>query len=29
VYYTVDAGNDEIIILSIQHPSRQREFENA
>lgn len=29
VYYTVDAGNDEVIILSIQHPSRQREFENA
>lgn len=29
VYYTVDAAHDEIVILSIQHPSRQREFENA
>jgi plasmid stabilization system protein ParE len=29
VYYTVDASNAEIVILSIQHPSRKREFENA
>lgn len=29
VYYAVDAAHDEIVILSIQHPSREREFENA
>lgn len=26
VYYTVDAEADEIAILTIQHPSRDREF---
>jgi len=26
VYYTVDAGADEIVILTIQHPAREREI---
>jgi toxin ParE1/3/4 len=29
VYYTVDAAAGEVIVLSIQHPARQREFQDA
>ena len=29
VYYTVDLTNDEIAILSIQHPARRREYQDA
>jgi toxin ParE1/3/4 len=29
VYYTIDDAAEEIVILTIQHPSREREFENA
>ena len=29
VYYTVDAAADEIIILAIQHPARQRDYEDV
>ncbi len=26
VYYTVDAKAEEIVVLTIQHPAREREF---
>jgi toxin ParE1/3/4 len=29
VYYTVDEAAEEVVILTIQHPAREREFENA
>ena len=29
VYYTVDDEAEEIIIVTIQHPAREREFEDA
>jgi toxin ParE1/3/4 len=29
VYYSVDDAGDEIVILTIQHPAREREHENA
>ena len=29
VYYRVDEAADEIIILTIQHPAREREHEDA
>jgi toxin ParE1/3/4 len=29
VYYTVDEAAEEIVILTIQHPAREREFENT
>jgi len=29
VYYTVDPAADDIIVLSIQHPSRERDHENG
>jgi len=29
VYYTIDLTNEEIIILTIQHPAREREHEDA
>ncbi len=29
VYYTVDEATEEIIILTIQHPAREREHEDA
>jgi plasmid stabilization system protein ParE len=29
VYYTIDEAADEIIILAIQHPAREREYEDA
>lgn len=28
VYYTVDAAYDEIIVLNVKHPAREREHEN-
>ena len=28
-YYTVDETGEEIIILTIQHPTREREHEDA
>jgi plasmid stabilization system protein ParE len=29
VYYTIDLTNEEIIILTIQHPAREREHDDA
>jgi toxin ParE1/3/4 len=29
VYYTVDEASEEIVILTIQHPAREREHEDA
>ncbi len=29
VYYTIDETADEIVILTIQHPAREREHEDA
>jgi toxin ParE1/3/4 len=29
VYYRLDEAADEIIILTIQHPAREREYEDA
>jgi toxin ParE1/3/4 len=29
VYYRVDRPTDEIVILTIRHPAREREYENA
>jgi len=29
VYYTVDEAAEEIVILAIQHPAREREHEDA
>src|SRR5437763_8965496 len=29
VYYTVDESGEEIVILTIQHPAREREHEDA
>jgi toxin ParE1/3/4 len=29
VYYTVDAGAEEVVILTIQHPARDRESGDA
>jgi toxin ParE1/3/4 len=29
VYYTIDQANDEIVILSVKHPARRREHEDA
>jgi hypothetical protein len=29
VYYTVDGPSEEIVVLSIQHPAREREHEDA
>ena len=29
VYYTVDEAAEEIVILTIQHPAREREHEDA
>lgn len=28
VYYTVDAAHDEIIVLNVKHPAREREHED-
>ena len=29
VYYTLDAAHDEIVILNVKHPAREREHEDA
>jgi plasmid stabilization system protein ParE len=29
VYYSLDVANDEIIILTIQHPARDRPYEDS
>jgi toxin ParE1/3/4 len=29
VYYTIDSSAEEIIILTVQHPAREREHEDA
>jgi toxin ParE1/3/4 len=29
VYYTVDEESDEIVILTIQHPARERDYSDA
>ncbi len=29
VYYAVDHANDEIAVLTIQHPARRREYSDA
>jgi toxin ParE1/3/4 len=29
VYYSFDRATDEIVILTIRHPAREREYENA
>ena len=29
VYYTVDVAREEVVILTIQHPAREREYEDA
>jgi toxin ParE1/3/4 len=29
VYYTLDLAAEETIILTIQHPAREREYEDA
>ena len=29
VYYTVDLKTEEVVILTIQHPARQRDFTDA
>ena len=29
VYYMIDEGAEEIVILTIQHPARSREYQNV
>jgi hypothetical protein len=29
VYYTVDVAREEVVIVTIQHPAREREYEDA
>ena len=29
IYYTVDHANNEVAILTIQHPARRREYQDA
>jgi toxin ParE1/3/4 len=29
VYYTIDGTAEEIVIITIQHPARERKYENA
>jgi plasmid stabilization system protein ParE len=29
VYYSIDAAHDEIIVLAVKHPAREREHEDA
>jgi toxin ParE1/3/4 len=29
VYYTIDEGAEEVVILTIQHPSRSREYRDV
>ena len=28
VYYTVDRGNDQIVILNVKYPAQERDFED-
>ena len=29
VYYTIDEGSEDVVILTIQHPARSREYGDA
>ena len=29
VYYTIDEGSEDVVILTIQHPARSREYRDA
>jgi toxin ParE1/3/4 len=29
VYSTVDQVNEEVVVITIQHPAREREYEDA
>ena len=29
IYFTIDEGAEEIVILTIQHPARRREYQNV
>lgn len=29
VYYTLDVAHDEIVVLNVKHPARQRNHEDA
>jgi len=29
IYYTVDEGTEEIVVLNVKHPAREREHEDA
>ncbi|MGI8526155.1 MAG: type II toxin-antitoxin system RelE/ParE family toxin [Pseudolabrys sp.] len=29
IYYTVDASSEEIVVLTVKHPARERDFEDA
>jgi toxin ParE1/3/4 len=29
IYYIVDAAADEIVILNVKHPARERDYEDA
>jgi hypothetical protein len=28
IYYTVDDGADDLIVLNIKHPARQRDYDD-
>jgi toxin ParE1/3/4 len=28
VYYTIDSAYDEVVVLNVKHPARQREHED-
>jgi toxin ParE1/3/4 len=29
IYYTVDEAADEIVVLNVRHPARERDYEDA
>src|SRR2546423_73729 len=29
VYYTIDAASEEIVVVTIQHPARERDYEDT
>ena len=29
IYYTIDEGAEEIVVITIRHPSREREYEDG
>ena len=29
IYYTIDRAAEEVVIITIQHPARERQFEDA